>query len=92
MLQTVDVPPKSLESYEPIVGSETSEALRVGARPLRALRVAHISSTVYGGDVAELLHSLVPLYRSIGVAAELSLLRSLTGTVGVAAPAVRGKR
>ncbi len=70
VLQEVDVPPKSLESYELIVARERIDALRACARPLAGLRVAYVSATAYGGGSSELLHSLVPLNRSPGVAAD----------------------
>ena len=67
MLQRVDVAPRTLEAYEPIVGAGVLEAVRVVAEPLRGLRVAHVNATAYGGGVSELLHSLVPLYRGLGI-------------------------
>jgi trehalose synthase len=70
MLQRVEVAPHSLERYEPIVGASALEALRQAAEPLRGLRVAHINATAYGGGVSELLHSLVPLDRALGIDCE----------------------
>jgi trehalose synthase len=67
VLQHVDVAPRSLESYEPVVGADVLDALREAATPLRGLRVAHINATSYGGGVSELLHSLVPLHRALGI-------------------------
>jgi trehalose synthase len=67
VLQHVDVAPRSLESYEPIVGAEVLDALRAVAEPLRGRRVAHVNATSYGGGVSELLHSLVPLHRALGI-------------------------
>jgi trehalose synthase len=40
----------------------------------RGLRVVHISSTSAGGGVAELLHSLVPLSRAVGIDAHWYVL------------------
>jgi trehalose synthase len=70
MLQHVDLAPKSLARYEPIVGPEGLEALGEMAAPLRGKRVAQINATSYGGGVSELLRSLVPLYRALGVEAD----------------------
>lgn len=70
MLQHVDVARASLERYEPIVGVETITELRALATPLRGARVAHINATPYGGGVSELLRSLVPLYRALGIMAD----------------------
>jgi trehalose synthase len=70
MLQEVDLAPKSLRRYEGVVGEEQVRALRELASPLRGKRVAHINATSYGGGVSELLRSLVPLYRALGVDAD----------------------
>ena len=56
-----------VEDYEKFVGRETIERIREKARPLQGLRVAHISSTYYGGGVAELLSSLTLLMNSVGI-------------------------
>ncbi len=74
MLQTVDVAPKTLEPYESIIGAKKLAALRKVARRLKGARVAHISSTAYGGGVSELLHSVVPLYLALGVQAEWKII------------------
>ena len=70
MLQRIDVAPHSLESYAPVVGDATLETLRKAAEPLQGFRIAHINATAYGGGVSELLHSLVPLDRALGIDCE----------------------
>ena len=50
--------------------------LRAAAGPLRGLRVLHVSATGYGGGVAELLRSKIPLLRHLGVRADWKLLRA----------------
>ena len=70
MLQQVDLAPKSLERYEPVAGEEQVRSLRELAIPLRGKRLAHLNATSYGGGVSELLRSLVPLYRALGMDAE----------------------
>jgi len=74
MLQIVDLAPKSLDSYESVVGPETIKNLHRLAEPLRGARVAHINATSYGGGVSELLRSMVPLYRSLGIDAVWSVI------------------
>jgi len=69
-LQRVDLAPESLELYEELLGCDTIGALREAASPLRGARIAHVNATSYGGGVSELLRSLVPLYRALGVEAE----------------------
>lgn len=70
MLQLVDVGPKSLERYAHVLGEHSIDELRDLALPLRKARVAHINATSYGGGVSELLRSLVPLYRALGIQAD----------------------
>lgn len=70
MLQRVDVGPKSLDRYAEVVGQERLEELRKLATPLRGKRLVEINATPYGGGVSELLRSLVPLYRALGIAAD----------------------
>ena len=42
---------------------------------LKGLRVCHINSTPFGGGVAELLVSYIPLLRSIGIEADWQIIR-----------------
>lgn len=61
---------KSLEDYRSLAGDEIVAEVRELARALRGLRVLELSATATGGGVAELLSSLVPLERDLGIAAE----------------------
>lgn len=70
MLKLVDVPSKSLQRYEAVVRSGVVNELRELAAPLRGARVAQINATSYGGGVSELLQSLIPMYRDLGVEAD----------------------
>ncbi|NIV33912.1 MAG: glycosyl transferase family 1, partial [Anaerolineae bacterium] len=60
----------TLEDYEPLVGSDTIERVRVKANQLDDLYVANINSTYYGGGVAELLSSLTLLMNDVGIKTE----------------------
>ncbi len=66
-MQDVVLVEKSLEDYEPVVGEDIVAELRRMAKPFQGARVLHISSTAYGGGVAEMLHTLIPLMRSAGL-------------------------
>jgi trehalose synthase len=61
---------KALGDYAPFVGAESLAEIETLAAPLRGAHVAHVSATVRGGGVAELLRTLVPLMRSVGLDAE----------------------
>jgi hypothetical protein len=56
-----------LQDYEPFIGPETVERITRKAQRLRGLRMVNISSTFYGGGVAELLSSGTLLAHSLGV-------------------------
>ena len=79
MLQLVDVGPKSIDKYSPVVGEEKIAEIRGLAGTLRGARVAHVNATSYGGGVSELLRSLVPLYRSLGIEADWLVIPGATG-------------
>ncbi|SFD20399.1 glycosyltransferase [Streptomyces aidingensis] len=70
MLQGVDVGRQNLDSYRACVGDEVVEGLRTLAAPLRGARVLHVNATPYGGGVAEILRSEVPLLRDLGLSVE----------------------
>src|SRR3989304_4444167 len=64
----------TLDSYREIVGDKViSEITRV-ARNLYGIRVVHVNSTYYGGGVAEMLSSLLPLMNDVGVASDWRIL------------------
>jgi trehalose synthase len=67
---------KSLGDYAPIVGPEVLERIEALAAPLRGCRVLHINATAYGGGVAEVLSTHVPLLRSVGIDAEWQVIRA----------------
>jgi trehalose synthase len=67
LLDYVDVGPRPLKQYEPIIGEEAVEEIRELAAPLKGARIAQINATTYGGGVSELLRSVVPLYRGLGI-------------------------
>jgi len=67
VLTSVAVAHKSLADYTHIVGRPLIEEIRELAEPLRGKRVVHLNATAYGGGVAEILHTLVPLMRDVGL-------------------------
>jgi trehalose synthase len=67
MLQEIALGQKSLADYTHVVGKELSERIRELARPLEGRRVLHVSATAFGGGVSEILYTLVPLMRDVGI-------------------------
>lgn len=57
----------SVEAYEALVGAETVERVLSKAERLRDLHVVNVSSTYYGGGVAEMLSSITLLSNAAGI-------------------------
>lgn len=56
-----------LADYGEIIGKEKIEELNRLADKVRGQSLLHINSTFTGGGVAEMLHSLIPLFNQLGV-------------------------
>ena len=74
MLERVPLLEKELADYEEVAGVEAIERIRALAEPFRGARILHINATAYGGGVAELLSTHVPLLRSLGIEAEWQVI------------------
>ncbi|MEX0787587.1 MAG: glycosyltransferase [Anaerolineales bacterium] len=74
MLEQVKVEPKSLDAYRPIVGEAAIDEILRMAEPLRGARVVMINATAFGGGVAEILGTLVPLMRDAGLDTEWQVI------------------
>jgi trehalose synthase len=74
VLQPVAVGSKTLTDYTHIVGRELIAEIRELAEPLKGARVAHVSATAFGGGVAEILYTLVPLMKDVGLEVEWQIL------------------
>src|SRR5665811_1894667 len=74
MLQSVDVGQRSIEDYRGIAPDELLDELLQTAADLRGLRVLNLNATPYGGGVAELLRSTVPLMNDLGLLAEWKII------------------
>ena len=75
MLQKVSLAVRDISKYRLHVGSELIDEVEALARDLRGLRLCHINSTPFGGGVAELLSSYIPLARGVGIAADWQVIR-----------------
>jgi trehalose synthase len=69
-LQSVNVGSKTLGDYATIASRGLLEQIRALAEPLAGKRVLHLSATAFGGGVAEINYTLIPLMRDAGLETE----------------------
>ena len=74
MLHPVNVGTKSLADYATILGRGLMAEIQRLAGPMEGKRVLHLSATAFGGGVAEINYTLVPLMRSAGLDAEWRII------------------
>src|SRR5881396_1495196 len=75
MLQLVNVGHKSLADYATIATRGLMDEIRRLAEPLQGKRVVHLSATAFGGGVAEINYTLVPLMADAGLDVEWRVIR-----------------
>jgi trehalose synthase len=73
-MRMVSVGSQQLASYRESAGDAAVDVLHELAASLRGVRVLHLSATPYGGGVAELLRSQVPLLRNLGLVVDWKLM------------------
>ena len=75
MLVSVPLPePKRVEDFRESAGDEAVERLLETAQPFKGARMVHLSSTAFGGGVAELLASQIAILKDLGIDADWQLL------------------
>jgi trehalose synthase len=74
-LQLVNVGTKLLGDYASIASRGLMDQIRELAAPLQGKRVLHLSATAFGGGVAEILYTLVPLMRDAGLDVEWRIIQ-----------------
>ncbi|MFQ5329724.1 MAG: glycosyltransferase [Thermodesulfobacteriota bacterium] len=57
----------SWDAYRPFLGQGEMRAIERLAIPLKGRSFIHVNATAVGGGVAELLHSIIPLIKELGV-------------------------
>src|SRR5215216_7476244 len=72
----------ALEQYEPLIGTAALERIAAKAHRVRTMRVAHISSTFYGGGVTELLTPLTLMMNATGIETDWHLIQGTPGFFG----------
>ena len=75
MLQLVNVGHKSLADYATIATRGLMDEIRALAEPLAGVRVLELSATAFGGGVAEIQYTLVPLMQDAGLDVEWRIIR-----------------
>ncbi len=75
MLQLVNVGHKALADYATIATRGLMDEIHALAEPLADKRVVHLSATAFGGGVAEINYTLVPLMHDAGLDVEWRIIR-----------------
>src|SRR5918994_5832499 len=75
MLPVVNVGHKSLGDYATIATRGLMDEIRRLAEPLAGKRVVHLSATAFGGGVAEINYTLIPLMQDAGLEVEWRIIR-----------------
>lgn len=77
VLEKVNISTKiEADDFLHFLSDEAREKLLVRAAYLKGKKIVHVSATAKGGGVAEILQSLVPYLRSLGVSCEWYAIRS----------------
>ena len=79
MLQLVNVGRKTLADYATIATRGLMDEIRRLAGPLEGKRVLHLSATAFGGGVAEINYTLVPLMADAGLDVEWRIIHGEEG-------------
>jgi trehalose synthase len=74
VLQPIAVGHKSLADYTHLAGRPLIQEIRELAEELEGLKVLHLSATAFGGGVAEILYTLVPLMNDVGIDAQWQVM------------------
>lgn len=73
-MKKVQTSKKSLSQFIDVVGEKKIDEIVSLASELKGLRVLHINATSFGGGVAEILHTLVPLMNNVGLKVDWMVL------------------
>jgi trehalose synthase len=75
MLVNVPLPElKRVEDFRESAGDEAVDRLLETAQPFKGARMVHLSSTAFGGGVAELLASQIAILQDLGIEADWQLI------------------
>jgi trehalose synthase len=74
VLTPISVGHKSLADYTHLAGRPLIHEINELAEGLKGLKVLHLSATAFGGGVSEILYTLVPLMRDVGLEVEWQVM------------------
>ena len=77
MLQLANAGHKSLADYASIVSRSLIKEIQELAEPLKGKRVVHVSATAFGGGVAEINYTLIPLMADVGLDVEWRIIHGV---------------
>ena len=75
-MHEVNVGHKFLADYQSVIPKDLLEEIRDLAGPLEGKRVLHVNATAFGGGVAEILYTLVPLMNDVGLSVQWQVLNA----------------
>jgi trehalose synthase len=74
VLQEVALGQRELADYTHIAGRGLIDEIRELAAALEGKKILHVSATAFGGGVSEILYTLVPLMRDVGIDAHWEVI------------------
>ncbi len=75
-METVQLTSKRIDDYLQFMDNEKKEELFSLVDKLKGLKVLHVNATAFGGGVAEILHTLVPLMKDAGIDVEWKVIEA----------------
>jgi len=78
MFTRVPVKPVRLDSYEGVAPDEQLAEIQRLSNKFKDARVLHVNATAFGGGVAEILSTMVPMMQDLGMHAEWQVIRGAT--------------
>ncbi len=76
MYASVTTETRTLDSYRGVAPDEQLDEISALAKRLQGARVLEVNATAFGGGVAEMLGTLIPLMRDLGLDAEWQVMRA----------------
>ncbi|MFW6120302.1 MAG: glycosyltransferase [Petrotogales bacterium] len=75
-MKTVQLTSKRIDNYLQFMDYERKDELFSLVDKVKGLKVLHVNATAFGGGVAEILHTLVPLMKDVGIDVEWKVIEA----------------